>query len=433
VARRFRLYEKKRGHRRTGSKKVGSFGEALFFSLFLAVGVAACTGMLVMLVIPEWRANRHFVETTCTVLSKQVIARHGSDGDTYRPDIEFEYQVDRQVFRRQTYDITEMFTGGRERSEAAVAQFEVGKQYPCWYNPANPGEAVIVRGYSGWLYLLLLIPTSFIVIGIGGLVYTILHWGTSAERRAVIAQQRAQKDLFEAADPTDRTFPTIPDDENLTNSPGIRLAYRLPIAMAPGWALFAAAIACLIWNGIVTVFVVMALNRHLEGRPDWFLTIFVVPFVAIGIALVAYLIRQLLITTGVGATRVEVSDHPLNPGYEFGVFLSQAGRLTMNSLELVLACDEKATYKQGTDTRTERLRVFEQQVFKRDAFEIEQSAPFETECLVRVPVSGMHSFKTDHNEISWSLVVRGEVEGWPDFERVFPVIVYPGDSGLQDT
>jgi len=37
----------------------------------------------------------------------------------------------------------------------------------------------------------------------------------------------------------------------------------------------------------------------------------------------------------------------------------------------------------------------------------------------------MHSFKSDHNEIHWSLVVEGKVRGWPDYQRWFPVVVYP--------
>ena len=72
MARLFRLYEKKRGDRRTGSKKLGSLGEALFFVAFLCVGCGALATMLSTLIIPEWRANRQYVEASCTVLAKQV-------------------------------------------------------------------------------------------------------------------------------------------------------------------------------------------------------------------------------------------------------------------------------------------------------------------------------------------------------------------------
>jgi hypothetical protein len=43
----------------------------------------------------------------------------------------------------------------------------------------------------------------------------------------------------------------------------------------------------------------------------------------------------------------------------------------------------------------------------------------------------MHSFRADHNEIIWSLVVRGDVVARHAFERAFPVVVHPlaGASG----
>ena len=37
----------------------------------------------------------------------------------------------------------------------------------------------------------------------------------------------------------------------------------------------------------------------------------------------------------------------------------------------------------------------------------------------------MHSFQSRHNVVRWKLVVRGEAEAWPMFERGFPIVVYP--------
>ncbi len=41
-------------------------------SAFLLVGCLALWAAVRILVVPEWRANRHFAETTCTVLAKQL-------------------------------------------------------------------------------------------------------------------------------------------------------------------------------------------------------------------------------------------------------------------------------------------------------------------------------------------------------------------------
>jgi hypothetical protein len=422
LARWFRFYEKKRGDRRTGSKQFASLGEALFFGVFLLAGAVFFGIMFANLVIPEWRANRQFAETQCVV--DRVVIREigGADGGlVYRPDIHIHYSVGGARHDTVTYNIQRDTFSSRAAAEARADQFVAGGEYPCWYDPMDPATAVLVRGYSGFVYVVLLVPISFIVIGGGGLIYTLSHWGTSAERRAALARI----DVFESNDQQQDQYPAIPRDENLTNSPGTTLAYRLPVATAPGWALFLALAACVCWNGIVAMLVVMVIQGHRRNEPDWGLTAFVAPFVLIGIGLMIYLARQLLVTTGIGATRIEISTHPLRPGERYEILIAQAGRLSINSLEVLLACDEWATYRQGTDTRTESRRVCMRPVFRRESFEIHPGMPFESRCPLEIPRSAMHSFKTDHNEINWKLIVRGDVAGWPNFEREFPVFVYP--------
>ncbi len=193
LSRRFRFYEKKRGNRRTGSKRLGNVGEALFFGFFLVVGCLALWAMCSFLVVPEWRANRHFAETTCTVLGKHVGQSTEEESPSFRPEIEIEYQVDGQTYRPTTYDATGMYAISRESADQAVDHFEVGKHYPCWYDPMDPGRAVLVRGYSGWLYLSLLVPGSFIAISTRRLIYIWLNWGHSGRlppQHACLAEQR---------------------------------------------------------------------------------------------------------------------------------------------------------------------------------------------------------------------------------------------------
>jgi hypothetical protein len=55
--------------------------------------------------------------------------------------------------------------------------------------------------------------------------------------------------------------------------------------------------------------------------------------------------------------------------------------------------------------------------------------PFECRCQIRVPQDAMHSFQSNHNEISWKLVVKGNVAGRREYERVFPLVVNPVVKG----
>jgi hypothetical protein len=173
----------------------------------------------------------------------------------------------------------------------------------------------------------------------------------------------------------------------------------------------------------------MAARGYARGEPDWILTAFIVPFAIIGLGLIGYLLRQVMITTGVGPTRIEISDHPLSPGQRYDVFLSQAGRLTIHSLEVWLACDEQASYRQGTDTRTETRRVYQERCFLREGIEIHQGLPFESRCQIQVPAGAMHSFHANHNDVSWKLIVKGNVAGRREYQRVFQIVVNPAVNG----
>lgn len=268
---------------------------------------------------------------------------------------------------------------------------------------------------------------SLILIGGGGVIYTVLQVGTSAERRSALAKKANDLDLIRDAFHLEKDYPTVPGDANLTNSPGITLAYRLPTADWSGWRLTAAAVFCLAWNGIGASLLVITINKHLADKPEWLLTFFLIPYLVVGVAAIYYFLQLMLAITGIGPTSVEISNHPLVPGETYELYVNQSGGLSVNSLEVKLICVEEATYRQGTDVRTHHEAVYEQLLFREEDFTIEPGMPFEQECSLRIPEGAMHSFQSEHNSVAWKLVVNGDLESWPDYERSFPVIVYPVD------
>jgi hypothetical protein len=288
----------------------------------------------------------------------------------------------------------------------------------------DPGSFAL--GVGRWLGILVM--ASFVIIGGGGLIFAVLRIGTSAERRGAIARQASELDLIGDAVPRPKHYPTVPPVEGLTNSPGVDLAYRLPPSQSPGWRLMATTIFAASWNSVACVLAVWAVTGHLAGRPEWFLTIFLVPFAAVGVWAIRYWLRQIWIDTGMGLTTLEISDCPLVPGHEYQVILAQQGHIAVKSLELWLVCEEEATYRQGTDIRTETRRVVEQRLWSERNFQIEPSEPFQASVSVPIPAAAMHSFHAPHNSVNWKLIVRGEVAHWPAFERGFPIVVYPGEA-----
>jgi len=285
-------------------------------------------------------------------------------------------------------------------------------------------------GFGFWVMVLVL--GSFILLGGGGLIWTVLNVRASAERRSALAKKAAKIDLTGRTDRARRPLPCVPSQANLTNSPGVKLRYRLPVVQSPAWRLVFATMFCLVWNVSAVVLVVYATNSFLARDPEWFLTFFTVPFLVIGGCSVYDLVRQIVIHTGIGPTNLEISFHPLRRGGKYDVYVSQAGRLSMRTLALNLVCEEAATYRQGTDVRTEQKRVFDRQVFRKTEFSIDPGIPFEHECSFDIPHDAMHSFQSEHNAINWKLVISGQADAWPPYERSFPIIVHPDHDGDKD-
>jgi hypothetical protein len=107
------------------------------------------------------------------------------------------------------------------------------------------------------------------------------------------------------------------------------------------------------------------------------------------------------------------------------MILLQSGRLSVLWLEASLVCTEQASYQQGTDVRAETTTVWRERVLRCERFRIENEQPFQRKCLLTIPTGAMHSLACPSNEIRWSVVVCGEADGWPAFERWFPIVVYP--------
>jgi len=284
-------------------------------------------------------------------------------------------------------------------------------------------------GLGRWL--IIMVAAAFAIVGGVGLIYTVLRIGVSIERQSAIAQTATEIDALSDVMPARPEFPTLPDLEGLKNSPGIELSYRLPRTETPAWRLLATTFFTLLWNAVACVLSVWAVRTHVAGQGDWYLTAVALPFLGIGGWSIYYLLRLIVVHTGMGPTTVEVSDLPFQAGREYRVCVWQQGHIRIFQFEVCLICEEEATYHQGTDCRTEIREVFRRVVFEQSDFLIEPSQPFQCSFLLAVPGDVMHSFQAPHNSIQWRIVVRGSAEGWPEFRRAFPLVVYPSAASLQ--
>ncbi len=420
----FRLVHKKRGHRHSVSPMAGHLGELVFFGIVFLIGLVWMAAALVFLVTPLWRANTRFVETVCEIENKRVVVTDDPDETRFRPEFLLRFEVEGRSQAHWGYSVCRVISTNRAEQEAILEGYEVGQTYPCWYDPSDPTRVVLVREFGWFAMMMVLGALPFVLIGGGGVLFVLLRFGKSDEH-VLATWRKGNWDRVVKKQAESNRLPGVPQGADMTNSPGTTLAYRLPISASPTWKLVGILLAALLWNAAVAYFTTIAVRGFLLGQPDWWVTIFLVPFVALGIFFIFLFFRQLLIATGVGKTFLEISDHPLHPGQICRVLVHQSGRLRVRSLKLFLVCREKTQFREGTDTRIETKTVFSQEIFRRQRFDIQRGIPFEAEVEMAVPQGVMHSFRSANNEIQWLLVVEGKLTRKPNFQREFYLIVHP--------
>lgn len=420
-----RIFGKKRGHRRTGSQVWATVGDAVFHTALLLTGVIFGGLLLSGVAVPEWRINHDYLPARCTVVGKRIERRIADrpPGGWY-PAVLLRYEADGTS--RESWAWPAAAAGDRDQAVRRLAAWTLGKDVPGWYDPAAPEVVVLQRGYNWWMWLLaLLLPGALIAFGGAGMLRAARRWGKSEEHHAASMGLRELLGPLAHQPRAAQAHPAVPGCEDLVNSPGTILRYRLPIESPENWTLLGFGLFALLWNAVLTVLAVQAGIDLMGGRRDWLLFALLLPFAIVGIAGIAVFIRRIVLASAVGTTQVEIADHPLRPGGTYGVLLAQAGSGEFRELSLTLELEEQATFRQGTDTRSERVVVCRQPVHAWSAVQLSPGTRFEAHATIRVPDTAMHSFTSEHNSVRWMLVVHGTPARWPAFRRVFPLVVFP--------
>jgi hypothetical protein len=231
----------------------------------------------------------------------------------------------------------------------------------------------------------------------------------------------------ESAPPAD-DWPTLPKLD-LSQSPGRLLAVRVPAESSGAFG----ALGCLIPFTAVWVTMVCAagfpiLQGHLRGKPDWCMTLGLLPFVLAGVILVGVILLVLVqVFTGalVGSVRLELSAHPLVAGRRYELLVQQAGLVRLRRVSITLKCMEWATYTAGTSTTTVSHTAHEQELAYAPTSAGDEGGGLR--CTFEVPAEAMHSFEAKNNKILWRVVVRGRMGVLPS-STSFPVVVYPSGA-----
>lgn len=416
------------------SDRKKSPAEALVYLSILIVGLLLLVLHLFYWGIPQWRESQEFVSGQCTVLDTKLSQRSENGQTFYRPEVQVRIPLtlEQGDYVLWTYEAATLsedggFTYEKEEAESILAQYEKGEKVPCWFHPKNPEGAVLVRKTSLWGWFFFVIPLCLIFPGIAGICRTMRIFSVSEERRAAqFARRSLMPFSVSEGGAYSKLFPSVPASDWINDSPGTTLAYRLPSVSIPSIRLAVLTVFTVFWNLVAWTILVWSLYQSSGSRTELLISaLFGVTFCGFGLILAIGIIHSVLTAFGIGPTIMEISDHPLYPGRKYRLMVLQMGTLRYRWIKIELVCQEHARSRQGTDTITSNKEVYSQELFRKEDFETTPGEPFREELFIRLPIGAMHSIRSEHNEITWKIVLRAELIGWPELLCECPVIVNP--------
>lgn len=372
--------------KRASSKVSGTAVGLILFGAFFVIGLVL-SYFLLYRPISKSISARSWAEVQCTIIDSRVQRHESDDGSTYSVDILYSYEFGGREYRSNRYEFIGGSSSGYDGKREVVDRYSRGSRQVCYVNPANPSESVLKRDL-GLKMLLGLIPLVFLLIGGGGLF------------GMLFLKDRSGK---------------IPREMPTTS----------PVVLRPTFGrvgkFLGVICVAVFWNGIVSVFVYQAIKAFERGRPDWFLTLFMVPFVLIGLGLIVaigYTFLALFIPQA--ELTLSSSSIPLGGSADLTwKFKGKAGAI--RRLRILLEGREEAQYRRGTRTATDK-EVFASLVLREVTGRTEM---YSGKVHFTVPSNLMHSFEASHNKIVWTLKLKGEIPMMPDIDDEYPMTITP--------
>lgn len=365
----------------------GRLGGLAFCAFFAFIGLAALVGffgppVVGLLLSLTWEP------TTCVIDRSTLLTTRSDDGYTYQIDILYRYDVDGDEYRSNNYNFLSFSSSGKSSKHRVLHRYPIGSEHTCYVNPGDPTEAVLHRGLSLG-YLLALIPLVFLAAGVAGMVAMLRKNGAKhrGSRESRGQRQRQPLVLKSRGSPLSRLFVLL---------------------------VFAA-----FWNIVVGIFVSQVVRDFSAGRGSWFMVLFMIPFVLVGLALIGGVLYSLLALFN-PRPQVRLTPGCVALGETADLQWRLRGRASrLTTFRVTLEGREEATYRVGTSSRTDR-HVFHQQVLAEteDPHQMARG-----KLPLAIPAHVMHTFTAPNNKIVWMLKVHGEIDKWPDVKEEFELEV----------
>ena len=362
------------------SQPGGKLLPRIFFAFFLVFG-AVGVGFITVRPAVKMLAARGWPAVPCEVESSRVQSHSGDDGATYSVDILYRYRIRDREFHADRYDFIGGSSSGFAGKNEVVRRHPAGTRTVCFVNPNDPTDAVLARGPQPVMWFGLL-PLIFLLIGLAGLRSTFRK--TAKESRAVLVSHGA---------------------------------VELKPTASPVMKLLGAILLAAFWNGIVSVFAYQLVTDWRRGERDWFLGIFLMPFVLIGLLFLGF-IGSCLLNLFNPRVRLVVGSAVVPPGGRLDARWSVGrGADRIRRLCIVLEGREESRGESSSQRTFARIPLIETDNTEHIRAGSAQAA---------IPADVQPTSEDDASpRIVWALKVRGEIARFPNVEDEFPITILP--------
>ncbi len=363
---------------------------------------------------------KNWTAVPAVVEASEVKSHAGDDSTTYSVHITYRYSLGGKTYRSERYSFFGGSSSGYGSKRAIVDAHPPGAEFTCYVNPKDPAQAVIERGVTKDAIIISIFIAIFFGIGLlmllGGLSALLRRGKKGGELSGAVPEQGTASSRV-----------TFGEDGSLDEFQISRYA-QLPsgevmmkAAVSPRMKAAGLLLIALFWNGIVSIFVMEAVDSWRSGHPEIFLTLFMIPFVLIGLGMLGgvgyFYLQGFNAVPQVYLDRAEAAlGETLNLRWEFSGDTDK-----ISEFIVTLTGTEEATYRRGTDTHTDREIFYKKELAKVGKYGGIRSGT----ARVPIPANTMHSFSCPNNAVRWRIGIQGVIENWPDISEEFPIVVLP--------
>lgn len=425
-----------------GSKTSKGAGCGVAFGLLFALIGLGVLALAMVTAMNAWKAQS-WTQTPCKILTAEITESNDDDGTSYSADFTYAYEFE-GVNHVGDRDGIIGFSGSRSYAKDRLRSLPVGTETHCWVDPNEPASAVLDASFPSWV-IGGLSAFGFLFSLVGGSVayFSVRAIRAANRRQAMASDSLASEDPHFQTDVIDR-------DADSSQPPTMKLAsasrekvrghgetdvhpadaidrkadqpQRLKAESSRLMRLIGVTFLALFWNGLISFMGFGVFNDGPGGLMNWGLGLFFIPFVLVGLFLIAAVIHT-FVSLFNPRIIIALSTGAVARGGDVDVAWEVSGGIrSIDRLRISVVGTEWARYQRGTST-----------VVDESTFEVvpvvstEESSELQFgSASVTVPPEAMHTLDQTNNKIKWAVVVKGEIRWWPNVTGNYPFRVMPG-------